>query len=52
MVTITERTSKDEVISAAVELTDAQALEIEELRSRQQLLLTVVAILLVSHFLF
>ena len=42
---ITERSSKDEVISAAVEITDQQTKEIHELRTQQKLLFVFVGVL-------
>lgn len=42
---ITARSSKEDVITAALELTDGQALEISELKQRQSVLLALVAVL-------
>lgn len=42
---ITEKSSKDEVITAAVEITDQQAQLIDELRSQQTLLFVFVGVL-------
>ena len=45
MITITERTSKPEIISAALELTDHQAATIERLQQRQRILFAALALL-------
>ena len=45
MRTITERASKAEIITAALELTDSQASELATLRQRQTILLGLLAIL-------
>ena len=42
---ITERSAKADVITAALELTDSQAEEINRLRQQQQALWAVVAVL-------
>jgi len=44
-VVITERSAKADVITAALELTDSQAEEINRLRQQQQALWAVVAVL-------
>jgi hypothetical protein len=45
MQTITERTSKAEIITAALEITDQQQGQIETLRQRQTILLALLGIL-------
>ena len=45
MVSITEGSSKADVITAALELTDSQAEQINRLRQQQQALWAVVAVL-------
>jgi len=45
MVTITESSTKAEVITAALELADHQAEQIKRLRQEQQVLWAVVAVL-------
>ena len=42
---INERASKAEIISAAVELTDSQAQQIDELQQRQMILLALLGAL-------
>jgi len=44
-VVITERSSKDEIIGSALELTDGQAVEIAKLRDQQRVLVLAVVIL-------
>lgn len=51
MQTITERSSKADIITAALELTDSQASELATLRQRQTILLGLVAILTILHLL-
>ena len=48
---INERTSKAEIISAAVELTDSQAQRIDELQQRQLILLALLGVLAVLQLL-
>jgi len=45
MATITERSSKPEIITAALELTDHQAATIERLQQQQRILWAAVAVL-------
>ena len=49
---ITERSSKDEIIGAACEITDAQQLRISQLQQEQQILFAVVVALLAKILLF
>lgn len=49
---ITERSSKEEIIGSALELTDGQAAEIARLRDQQRVLLLAVAILSVWVIVF
>ena len=49
MHTITERTSKPEIISAALELTDSQAATISRLQQQQRLLIAALAVLAVCY---
>ena len=48
---INERASKAEIISAAVELTDSQAQQIEELQQRQLILLALLGALAILQLL-
>jgi hypothetical protein len=48
---INERTSKAEIISAAVELTDSQAQRIDELQQRQLILLALLGALAILQLL-
>lgn len=49
MATITERSTKAEIIDAAMELTDSQADRIAALEQRQQVLLALLAVLTVCY---
>jgi len=49
---ITERASKAEIISAAVELTDSQAHEIGALKEERTLLYALLGVLAALHLLF
>jgi len=49
---ITERSSKDEIIGAACELTDAQQSRIDLLQQQQQILVAVVITLAVKILVF
>ena len=49
MQTITERASKPEIISAALELTDHQAATIERLQQQQRILWAALAALAVCY---
>lgn len=49
MATITERSSKAEIIDAALELTDSQADRIAALEQRQQILLALLAVLTLCY---
>jgi len=49
---INERSSKDDIIGAACELTDAQQSRIDLLQQQQQILLAVVVALLAKILLF
>lgn len=49
---INERSSKDDIIGAACEITDAQQLRINQLQQEQQILLAVVVALLAKILLF
>jgi hypothetical protein len=49
---ITERSSKDEIMSAACELTDAQQSRIDLLQQQQQILVAVVITLAVKILVF
>jgi hypothetical protein len=49
---ITERSSKDDIIGAACEITDAQQLRIIQLQQEQQILFAVVVALLAKILLF
>lgn len=51
MHTITERSSKPEIISAAIELTDSQAATIATLQQQQRILWAAVALLLIWQLL-
>lgn len=51
MQTITERASKAEIISAACELADSQAQQIEELQQRQTILLAFLGLVAVLELL-
>ena len=48
---ITERASKAEIISAACELADSQAQQLEALRQRQAILWALVGLLATLHLL-
>jgi hypothetical protein len=48
---ITERASKAEIISAACELADSQAQQIEEMQQRQVVLLALLGVLAVLQLL-
>jgi len=49
---ITERSSKNEIISAACELTDAQQSRIDSLQQQQHILVAVVITLVVKILVF
>ena len=49
---INERSSKDDIIGAACEITDAQQLRISQLQQEQQILFAVVVALLAKILLF
>ena len=49
---ITERSSKDDIIGAACEITDAQQMRISQLHQEQQILFAVVVALLAKILLF
>jgi len=48
---INERASKAEILSAAVELTDSQARQIEDLQQRQAILLALLGVLAILQLL-
>lgn len=48
---INERASKAEILSAAVELTDNQAQQIEDLQQRQAILLALLGVLAILQLL-
>ena len=52
MNTITEKTSKDEIISSAVELTDSLSQQVDSLHQQRQILFTTLAMVLVYNLLF
>ena len=49
MATITERSTKAEIVDAAIEFTDWQADRIAALEQRQQILLALLAVLTVCY---
>ena len=49
---ITHKSSKDDVITAACELTDIQAAQINDLRGKKNTLLFLLGVLGSSYFLF